>query len=444
MGLVFFIHVVTPPEKFSSGEYLILDHRISSSAIVMGVWLIISLAILVYVFSLIREMFSISPSYVASMFYESRYRLFKDFKKCSVEKCDPFVWLNVLFNLIKVAIIEEKRIPGEVGRVSEEVTRLLDHFESQNPQWWRLHLFKEINTALAAFLKYSTETFIIIPLKQANDIDSTVAYSLGEVFEELSKVLINNYLYLYPSFRYFLDDLRELSKIEPYYVEIELKTISKALERLVEFKEDDVCGNSKNRECVGTLKKIYKDLPNKLGFTHTSVQYIIERAVEFHKKHSIDLLDYSTSNLMEAVFKVLSKYPQLLIPMSNSQIEQIPLTIKQRIDLTKSFIEEVVLLKLKDGETIFIKLPDGRFHFSSETLAMKEILLLLFKQLSNIGYDISIESSILHVSFKGQENTTPYPFELPKGFQIKLENENQKMFMEYVLSELNAGNNEIS
>ncbi|NPA47980.1 MAG: hypothetical protein GXO14_04995 [Thermococci archaeon] len=75
---------------------------------------------------------------------------------------------------------------------------------------------------------------------------------------------------------------------------------------------------------------------------------------------------------------------------------------------------------------------------------MKEILLLLFKQLSNIGYGISIENSILHVSFKGQENTTPYPFELPSGFQIKLENETQKMFMEHVLSELNAGNNEIS
>lgn len=434
--LVFFVNFITPPKKFSDDYYFILlGHYVSPFVILMAVWLLlVSLVILVYMFSLIKEMFSISPSYVAYVFYRNRSTLSEDFKKCSAEECSPFTWLNVFFNLVNIALLEEQRIPGETSRVSREIIRLFNYFEYKNPQWWKLHHFREVDNSLKAFFSYSIRKYIIIPLKQTREIDPILAYSLGGLFMGLSKILANNYLYLYPSFTYFLEDLRELSQIEPYYVDVEFETISKALDHLVEFKEECICGNSKDKECVRKLKEIYSRLPTELGTTWTSIPDVIMRAVELRDKVDTD----KYTSLINKVFKVLVKYPQLLIPLTNSQVESIPLNIEQTVELTRSFIK-LVLPKLEKDETISNKLPDGRFYFSSESLAMKEILLLLFNRLTSIGYEVSLENSTLRVLFKGRENVTPYPFELPQGFEIKIEKEIQKKFIEDVLSELNRG-----
>jgi hypothetical protein len=276
--------------------------------------------------------------------------------------------------------------------------------------------------------------------------DHRLVINVKSILENLADVLINNYFFLYPAFIYFLKILEEMDKISPKsnYSELQITVINNALDKLISFKPInafEMIKLERNKDCARVLKAIYDNLPEILDKTFTSVPEIIKTVIKLSYD---ERLYFRKKSLIKKVAEVLKKYPQLLIQMSNSEIERLKLEVNDLCEITISFANYVVS-QIEHKDINFLILQNDQIQLDFKSQAMVDILVLFLKQLKTIGYTISLRDSEFLITLQNREDfdtiTTPYFYPIQNEIKIQLPTENHKKFFEHVLKKLENNEN---
>lgn len=370
-------------------------------------WLIMSILLVLYFSSNIRELFVMSPATIARMLSKNGKALADILKKSAGNPWDVFPYLYGMLDLINISFKEIN--PGDyLPVVTGEISKSIEYAEYWDPQWWRLHTWIQkdlLGPYLEALFKYEIPSAVINPLRSAYQKDPTLVFNFRTMFEKLGEMLVNNYFFIYPAFCDYIENLESLIEMdrEGEYEKVKREVLFSALDKLLDFKLSGLerMKLNKSPQCEVVLKQIYNSIPEKIEGGVTSIPRIIKIALSYSKEGTGQYIPtYATVELHNKAIEVLKMYPQILTRMFDFDIEELPLGL-ETYDITVAFVEYV----LKQWEVIHPNKAD-------ETIKR---LAALFKKTKVFGYSVEVSGAILKVGNKEFELSTKEQIEFFKS-----------------------------